>query len=325
MKNTVLYVVIPCYNEEEVLPETTKRLVEKLNNLILEEKISSYSKILYVDDGSKDKTWEMISEYHQNNNMISGLKISRNRGHQNALLAGLMTAKEHCDCAISIDADLQDDINVIDSFIENYDSGCDIVYGVRSDRETDTAFKRKTATVFYKLMKSLGSDVIYNHADCRLMSKRALQGLSEFKEVNLYLRGIVPMIGYKYSIVEYKRDKRFAGESKYPLKKMLALAFDGITSFSVKPIRLISFLGFSICIFALIALIYSFVSKLTGNAVAGWASIMFSVILLGGIQLLCIGIIGEYIGKIYMEVKARPRYIKDVFLNKTEQKDKDID
>lgn len=290
----ILYLVVPCYNEEEVLIETSRRLFGKINKMINEEKISKKSKILFVNDGSKDKTWDIIEGLYNKNSIFSGVNLSRNRGHQNALLAGLMVAKEYADMVISLDADLQDDIDVIEKFVEEYYSGSDIVYGVRSSRKTDTFFKRTTALGFYKFMDKLGVNVVYNHADYRLMSKRALEALAEFKEVNLFLRGIVPLIGYKYSIVEYERHERFAGESKYPLKKMLAFAIDGITSFSVKPIRLISVLGFSIFFISLIALIYSLVVKFLGKTEVGWTSIVISIWMLGGIQLLSLGVIGEY-------------------------------
>ena len=307
--NDTLYLVIPCYNEEEVLPITAKKLLLKINTMIENEIISKNSKILFVNDGSKDKTWSIIEELHNQNNIFSGINLSRNRGHQNALLAGLMTAKEVVDMTISLDADLQDDVDVIDKFVEQYYNGSDIVYGVRSSRQTDTFFKRTTALVFYKLMNKLGVDSVYNHADYRLMSKRALKALSQFKEVNLFLRGIVPLIGYKSSIVEYERHERFAGESKYPLKKMLAFALDGITSLSIKPIRIITTLGFSIVFFSFIALIYIFIVKFFGETVPGWTSLTLSIWLLGGIQLLSLGVIGEYIGKIYSETKQRPRFI----------------
>lgn len=310
-----LYLVIPCYNEEEVLKETSKRLLAKASDLINKGVISEKSKIVFVDDGSKDKTWQIIESLHKENELISGIKLSRNRGHQNALLAGLMTAKEHADMVISLDADLQDDIDAIDKFIEEYYKGNDVVYGVRSSREADTFFKRNTAMGFYKFMTALGVDIVNNHADYRLMSKRALEGLASYREINLFLRGIVPLIGYKSSVVTYERAERFAGESKYPLKKMLAFAFDGITSFSIKPIRLITSLGFTIFVLSLFTLAYSLIAKFTGNTVSGWTSIVSSIWLLGGIQLLALGIIGEYIGKIYTEVKDRPRYIIDKFIN----------
>ncbi|GAA0086674.1 glycosyltransferase family 2 protein [Clostridium sp. CTA-7] len=316
----ILYLVIPCYNEEEVLSETSTRLLDKINTMINNEDISKESKILFVNDGSKDKTWNIIEGLYNKNSIFSGVNLSRNKGHQNALLAGLMVAKEHADMVISLDADLQDDINVIDEFVKEYYSGSDIVYGVRSSRKTDTFFKRTTALGYYKVMNRLGVDLIYNHADYRLMSKRAIEGLSEFKEVNLFLRGIVPLIGYKYSIVEYERHERFAGESKYPLKKMLAFAWDGITSFSIKPIRIITSLGFSIFILSLIALVYSLVVKFMGKTQAGWTSLTISIWMIGGIQLLSLGVIGEYIGKIYNETKSRPRYIiKEILIDDKEE------
>jgi glycosyltransferase involved in cell wall biosynthesis len=305
----ILYIVIPCYNEEAVLPETAKRLLEKVNILINEEVISGGSKILFVNDGSRDKTWGMIQSLHNENNVFSGINLSRNRGHQNALIAGLMTAKGVADFTISLDADLQDDVEVIDKFIEQYYDGSDIVYGVRSSRQTDSFFKRTTALMFYKLMSKLDVDVIYNHADYRLMSKRALEGLSQFKEVNLFLRGIVPLIGYKYSIVEYERHERFAGESKYPLKKMITFALDGITSFSIKPIRMIAGLGFFIFFISIIALIYSLIVNFIGKTITGWTSLTISIWMLGGLQILSLGVIGEYIGKIYKETKQRPKFI----------------
>ena len=313
----ILYLVVPCYNEEEVLYETSSRLLEKLDRMIEKDIVSENSKILFVNDGSKDKTWMIIKELHKTNNIFSGLNLSRNKGHQNALLAGLMEAKKHADMVISLDADLQDDINVIDKFVEEYYKGKDIVYGVRSSREKDTFFKKQSALAFYKLMNKMGGELVYNHADYRLMSKRALEALSEYKEVNLFLRGIVPLIGYDYSIVEYERHERFAGESKYPLKKMLAFAMDGITSFSIKPIRLISILGFTIFVMSFIALIYSLVVKFLGKTEIGWTSLVISIWMIGGIQLLSLGVIGEYIGKIYSETKSRPKYIiKDKLIDK---------
>lgn len=318
----ILYLVIPCYNEEEVLQETAKRLLEKVNNMISKEMISKESKILFVNDGSKDKTWSIIEELHTKDNIFSGINLSRNRGHQNALLAGLMTAKEYADMTISLDADLQDDEEVIDKFVEQYYEGSDVVYGVRSSRKTDTVFKRSTALIFYKLMRGLGVNIVYNHADYRLMSKRALEGLSEFTEVNLFLRGMVPLVGYKYSVVEYERHERFAGESKYPLKKMISFALDGITSLSIKPIRLISGLGFAIFFVSVIALLYTFIAKFTGNTITGWTSLTISIWMLGGVQLLCLGVIGEYIGKIYNETKRRPRFIiADKLIDKDKNKE----
>ena len=310
-----IYLVIPCYNEEEVLLETAKRLKEKINILIEKGKISEKSRVTFVDDGSKDNTWSIIEHLNSSNNIFSGIKLSRNRGPQNALLAGLMTVKNYCDAAISLDADLQDDINVIDKFIDKFIEGCDVVYGVRSDRKTDTIFKRTTAQGFYKVMKVLGVDIVYNHADYRLMSKRALESLEQFKEVNLFLRGIVPLIGYKSDVVLYERNERFAGESKYPLKKMLSFAFEGITSFSVKPIRLILTVGIVMFISSLVALLYFLIIWIMGKTVQGWTTVVASIWMLGGIQLLCLGIIGEYIGKIYMESKARPKFIIDKFIN----------
>lgn len=309
MKNKRLYLVIPCYNEEVVLRETAKRLNEKFKKMILDDYISKDSKILFVDDGSKDSTWNIIEDLNRNNTIFIGLKLSRNKGHQNALLAGLMTAKEYSDMVISLDADLQDDINVIDRFVEEYYNGNEIVYGVRSKREKDTFFKRFTAESFYKLMKALGVDIIFNHADYRLMSKRTLEALSEFKEVNLFLRSIIPLIGFKSSIVVYERNERFAGSSKYPFKKMLSFAFDGITSFSVKPIRIITAIGTAIFVISTLFFIYSLIMKFLDKTIIGWTSLICSIWMIGGIQLLCLGVIGEYIGKIYGEVKARPKYI----------------
>jgi glycosyltransferase involved in cell wall biosynthesis len=303
-----VYLVIPCYNEEAVLPETVKRLTAKMKNMIAHGRADEKSRMLLVDDGSKDKTWRMISDYSDENELVSGIKLAHNRGHQNALLAGLMTAKEYCDCAISLDADLQDDIEVLDQFVDRFTDGCDVVYGVRNKRETDSFFKRTTAQGFYKFMQVLGVDLVYNHADYRLMSRRALDALSEYQEVNLFLRGIVPLIGYRSDTVYYDRHERFAGESKYPLKKMISFAVDGITSFSVKPLKLISNFGILVSVLSVVGLIYALVSYFTGSAVAGWTAIVSSIWLLGGIQLLCIGVLGGYIGKIYSEVKARPRY-----------------
>lgn len=313
-KAKILYLVIPCYNEEEVLHETAKRLTIKINTMIDEKLISKESKIVFVNDGSKDKTWQIIEELHAQNRMILGIKLSRNKGHQNALLAGLMTVKEYADMVISMDADLQDDVDAVDQFVEKYYEGCDIVYGVRSARDTDTFFKRFTAESFYKMMRVMGVDIIYNHADYRLMSKRALDELENFKEVNLFLRGIVPLIGFKTDVVTYERHERFAGESKYPLKKMLNFAFDGITSFSVKPIRMVLGLGVAIFSISILMLIYFLIVHLTGHTVAGWTTIVISVWAIGGLQLLATGIIGEYIGKVYLESKARPKFIVEQFL-----------
>lgn len=309
-----IYLVLPCYNEEAVLHETSSRLKVKMNQLISENKISKDSRVTFVDDGSKDNTWSIIEELKESDELFAGVKLSRNRGHQNALLAGLMTVKDYCDAAISLDADLQDDINVIDKFIDRFIDGCDVVYGVRSDRKTDTVFKRTTAQGFYKVMKLLGVDIVYNHADYRLMSKRALDALEEFEEVNLFLRGIVPLIGYKSDVVLYERNERFAGESKYPLKKMLSFAFEGITSFSVKPIRLVLNIGILMFSTSLLFLLYFIALWLLGKTVAGWATIVVSIWMLGGVQLLCLGVIGEYIGKIYIETKKRPKFIIDKFI-----------
>ncbi len=315
MKNT-LYIVVPCYNEEEVLPETSKQLLEKVKQLISQEKISPESRIVFVDDGSKDKTWQLIEQYHNENKYFSGVKLSRNKGHQNALLAGLMSVKDLCDMAISMDADLQDDINAIDQMVDKYNNeDCEVVYGVRSSRKKDTFFKRTTALGFYKMMTKMGVDIVYNHADYRLLSARAIKELENFKEVNLFLRGIVPLIGFKSDNVYYERGERFAGESKYPLKKMLAFSIDGITSFSIKPIRLVTTLGLIIFILSILFLIYSLIRHFTGGTILGWSSIFVSVWAIGGLQLLAIGVIGEYIGKIYMETKSRPRFIIDKFIN----------
>lgn len=310
----ILYITVPCYNESAVLCETVKRLTAKLDGMIASGLISKKSKMLFVDDGSRDNTWEIIENLHGTNPKIEGLKLSGNRGHQNALLAGLMTAKEKADMVVSLDADLQDDIEVLDEFVKKYISGCDIVYGVRTSRKKDTAFKRITAQTYYKLLHLLGVDVIYNHADYRLMSRRALEALSEYREVNLFLRGIVRLIGFKWDTVEYERAERYAGESKYPLKKMLSFSIDGITSFSVKPIRIIANLGIVISFLSVLGLIYALVSKILGYAVSGWTAIVASIWLIGGIQLLSIGVIGTYVGKIYSEVKARPKYIVDQYL-----------
>ena len=303
-----LYIVIPCYNEEEMLPITAKALLEKMQTLIDEQKIHPDSKVMFVDDGSKDKTWEIITKLHSIP-YFTGIKLSRNKGHQNALLAGMNTAVNYADIIVSMDADLQDDINAIDGFLEKRAEGCEIVYGVRSSRKKDTKFKRGTAQGYYKLLSRMGVEITYNHADYRLMSKRAVQALGEFKEVNLFLRGLVPMLGFKTDIVEYERNERQAGESKYPLKKMMGFAIEGITSLSIKPIRFITFLGFFIFFISIIMLIKVLITWAIGNAVAGWSTIVISIWAIGGLQLLSIGIIGEYIGKIYLETKARPKYI----------------
>ena len=308
-KLPILYIVVPCYNEEEVLYETTKRLKVKLKEIIKSKKVSNQSRVMYVNDGSKDKTWDIIKEINDNEELFTGISLSRNRGHQNALLGGLLTAKNYADVVISMDADLQDDIDAIEKMIDKYHEGNDIVYGARSTRKKDSFFKRFTAETFYKLMKYLGVDCIYNHADYRLTSKKVLEEFSNFKEVNLFLRGMFPLVGFKSDIVYYERNERYAGNSKYPLKKMLNFAWDGITSFSVKPLRLICVLGFIILFISVAIMIYSIIRKLTGNTVPGWTFLSISIWFIGGIQMISIGIIGEYIGKIYQERKRRPRYI----------------
>ena len=308
-KLPILYIVVPCYNEEEVLYETTKRLKVKLKEIIKSKKVSNQSRVMYVNDGSKDKTWDIIKEINNNEELFTGISLSRNRGHQNALLGGLLTAKNYADVVISMDADLQDDIDAIEKMIDKYHEGNDIVYGARSTRKKDSFFKRFTAETFYKLMKYLGVDCVYNHADYRLTSKKVLDEFSNFKEVNLFLRGMFPLVGFKSDIVYYERNERYAGNSKYPLKKMLNFAWDGITSFSVKPLRLICILGFIILFISIAIMIYSVIRKLTGNTVPGWTFLSTSIWFIGGIQMISIGIIGEYIGKIYQETKRRPRYI----------------
>ena len=310
----VLYLVIPCYNEQEVLPLTAAAVRVKMEALIDAGTITAESRVLFVDDGSKDNTWPMLASLAEESPLFAALKLAHNVGHQNALLAGLMTAKEYCDAAVSMDADLQDDIDAIDGFLQKFSEGCDVVYGVRNKRDTDTRFKRSSALAFYKFMAAMGVESVYNHADYRLMSRRALGALAEYKEVNLFLRGIVPLIGYRSDYVYYDRKERAAGESKYPLKKMLNFAVEGITSFSVKPLRIISAFGIIIACLSVFGLLYSLISKLTGNAVSGWTAIVASIWLLGGIQLLCIGVCGEYIGKIYNEVKGRPRFHTEALL-----------
>ena len=307
--NDTLYIVVPCYNEEEVLPETARRLKAKVEELKGTGKIGPDSRILFVNDGSRDRTWEIISALHRSDPVFSGVDLSRNRGHQNALLAGLMTAKDRCGMAISMDADLQDDIGAVDAMVDKFHAGCDIVYGVRSSRKKDTFFKRFTAEGFYRVMNFLGAETVFNHADYRLLSRRALEGLEQFREVNLFLRGIVPMIGYTSAVVEYERGERFAGESKYPLKKMLSFAMEGITSLSTKPIRYITGLGFLVFLVSIIMLIYSIVRWAMGETILGWASLICSVWAIGGLILLSLGVIGEYIGKIYLETKGRPRFL----------------
>ena len=315
MKNT-LYMVIPCYNEKEVLNETAVRLKEIYLKLINSNKINEKSKIVFVNDGSKDTTWEIIKNLHEKDNTFSGINLSRNKGHQNALLAGLLTVKNYSDMVISMDADLQDDINAIEEMVDKYLEGYEIVYGVRSKREKDTFFKRFTAQSYYKLLNSIGGEVIYNHADYRLMSKRTIEELANFKEVNLFLRGVIPMLGFPSTTVPYERNERLAGKSKYPLKKMLSFGIEGITSLSVKPIRIISGLGISIFVVSILMLVYIIVRHQMGDTVTGWASVAVSVWAIGGLMLLSMGIIGEYIGKIYLETKERPKFIIKEFINK---------
>ncbi len=307
--NNTLYIVVPCYNEQEVLPETSKRLKAKLEQLITAGKISEKSRVLFVNDGSKDRTWEIISALHQQSPLFCGVDLTRNRGHQNALLAGLMTAKNKADAVISMDADLQDDVEAVDQMVDKFLEGVDIVYGVRSSRKKDSFFKRTTAEGFYRVMNALGAETVFNHADYRLMSKRALEGLEQFREVNLFLRGIVPMIGYRTDVVEYERGERFAGESKYPLKKMLSFAMEGVTSLSVKPLRMITGLGFLIFLVSLVMIVYNLARWAMGATVTGWASLACSLWALGGLILLAMGVVGEYVGKIYLETKGRPRFL----------------
>lgn len=310
MAKPILYIVIPCYNEQEVLPITNVLFTDKLKSFIDAGRVSEKSRVLFVNDGSKDNTWPIIQQLSAENELIEGVSLSRNRGHQNALLGGLMTAKDLADITISIDCDGQDDINAMDGMLTEYEAGCDVVYGVRSKRTTDTWFKRTTAEGFYKIMNALGANVVFNHADYRLLSKRALDGLAEFKEVNLFLRGLVPLVGYRSSSVYYERHERIAGESHYPLKKMLGLAFDGITSLSVKPLKFITWLGIFFSIVSFIAIVVVFIQTLVFHStIAGWSSTVCAIFFMGGVQLLCIGVIGEYVGKIYNETKQRPRFI----------------
>ena len=309
MRGNILYIVVPCFNEEEVLPETARRLGDKLRALMNAGKISPQSRVLFVNDGSGDQTWAVITRLPRDNPLLCGLDLSRNRGHQNALLAGLMAARGRADMAISMDADLQDDVDAAGAMVDKYLAGADIVYGVRSSRKTDTFFKRTTAEAFYRLMDRLGAETVFNHADYRLMSRRALDGLAQFQEVNLFLRGIVPMIGYPTDTVEYERGERFAGQSKYPLKKMLSFALEGVTSLSVRPLRMITGLGFLVFLISLIMIVYNVVRWATGNTVAGWASLACSVWFIGGLILLSLGVIGEYLGKLYLESKDRPRFL----------------
>lgn len=317
MKQPVLYIVVPCYNEQEVLPITHQLFVDKLHQLMEQGRIAPDSRVVFVNDGSKDSTWELIQTLSKEQPLIEGICLSRNRGHQNALLGGLLSVKDGCDITISIDCDGQDDINAMDEMLTAYEQGCEVVYGVRSSRKTDTFFKRFTAESFYRLMNWMGAQVVFNHADYRLLSSRVLEELSHFPEVNIFLRGMVPLVGFKSTSVYYERAERMAGESHYPLKKMLALAFDGITSLSIKPIRLITGFGGLVSLFSFAMLIWVLATHLTGSTVAGWASTTSIVCFMGGIQLICLGVIGEYVGKIYMETKHRPRYIiSDTTFNK---------
>lgn len=308
-KKPVLYIVIPCYNEQEVLPITAPMFLDKVCSLIEKGKVDEKSSILFVNDGSKDNTWKIITDLSKENSHYKGVCLSRNRGHQNALLGGLMEAKEVCDITISIDCDGQDDINAMDQMVDEYLSGAEIVYGVRSSRATDTFFKRNTAQMFYKLLNAMGAEVVYNHADYRLVSSKVLKEFENFKEVNIYLRGMIPLVGFKSTSVYYERHERIAGESHYPLSKMLSLAFDGITSLSIKPIRFITAAGMFVAMISVVGIVWSVVVALTGNSVAGWASLASILCFLGGVQLVSLGVIGEYIGKIYLETKERPRFI----------------
>ena len=316
---TTLYMIIPCYNEEAVLPKTSGLFLEALRGLIEKEKISEASRILFVDDGSKDSTWELISEYASKNPQICGIRLSRNRGHQHALLAGLMEAKDVADITISMDCDGQDDVHAMEEMIDAYHEGCEIVYGVRKDRSSDSFFKKTTAHGFYRMMNAMGAETVYNHADYRLLSARVLKELEQFQETNLFLRGLIPLVGFKSTAVYYDRQPRMAGETKYPLRKMLGLAFDGITSFSIQPLRMIMGAGCLVAFLSFIGVIWAFVTELMGNTVAGWASMTCIICFVGGVQLICLGVMGEYIGKIYLEVKGRPRYIVS---DKTEPADK---
>lgn len=309
MGKPVLYIVIPCYNEQEVLPVTKPMFLNKLNHLIARGKVSEQSRILFINDGSRDSTWDLIQEFANQEEKIEGISLSRNRGHQNALLAGLMEAKDLCDITISIDCDGQDDLNAMDEMVEAYHKGADIVYGVRSKRDTDTFFKRTTAEGFYKLINKLGGEVVYNHADYRLVSAKVLEEFSNFNEVNLFLRGMFPLVGFNSTIVYYERHERLKGESHYPLKKMLALAFDGITSLSIKPIRIVTGIGIAFSIISFLLIVYALISLIHGTVVSGWTSSIIVTCLLGGIQLISLGVIGEYVGKTYLETKHRPRYI----------------
>ncbi len=318
MKAPVLYIVIPCYNEEEALPITSEKLIALTNDMMKRNLIDAKSRITLVDDGSRDRTWQVISDLCKRDKRFEGVKLAHNAGHMNALWAGMTMAAKKCDCVITIDADLQDDVNAMYGFLEKYSEGADVVSGVRSSRKKDTFFKRTTAQGFYKLMNRMGVEMVYNHADYRLLSRRALEALLSFGEVNMFLRGMVPMLGFKTAIVEYERGERVAGESKYPLKKMIAFAMEGITSLSNKPIRLVTFAGLICGLLGVVMAIYVLVSLCRGHSVAGWASIMMSIWLLGGMQLVALGLIGEYVGKIYMETKRRPKFILEEYIHADE-------
>ena len=316
MKKPVLYIVIPCYNEEEALPITARRLVELTDDMMKRSIIHENSRILLVDDGSRDKTWLVISDLHAVDKRFEGLKLAHNAGHMNALWAGMMSVKGKADAVVTIDADLQDDIHAIRGFLEKYAEGCEVVYGVRSKREKDTAFKRVTAQGFYRVMQKLGVDVVYNHADYRLLGRRALEALSQFTEENMFLRGLVPLVGFKSAEVTYERGERFAGESKYPLKKMVAFAMEGITSFSIRPVRWVALIGILFALLGVVMALYALISLMCGQVVPGWTSIMVSIWIIGGVQLIALGLIGEYVGKVYSEVKRRPKYIVEEYLEK---------
>ncbi len=315
-KKPVLYIIVPCYNEEEVLPETASRLTALTDDLVSENQIDAASRILFVDDGSRDRTWMLIEALSGQAARVEGLKLAHNAGHQNALWAGMMSVRGKADAIVTIDADLQDDIQAIRGFLEKYREGCEVVYGVRSKRETDTVFKRTTAQGFYRLMQKMGVDMVYNHADYRLLGRRALDALSEFGEENMFLRGMVPLVGFKSAEVTYERGERFAGESKYPLKKMIAFAIEGITSFSIKPVRWVALIGMVFALLGAVMAMYALISLLCGHVVPGWTSIMVSIWIIGGVQLIALGLIGEYVGKVYKEVKHRPKFIVETYIEK---------
>lgn len=315
-KAPVLYIIVPCYNEEEVLPETASRLNALMDELTREGQTDAESRILFVDDGSKDRTWQIIEELTGKEARVEGLKLAHNAGHQNALWAGMMSVRGKADAVVTIDADLQDDVQAIRGFLEKYSEGCEVVYGVRSKRETDTAFKRMTAQGFYRFMQKMGVDMVYNHADYRLLGRRALEALSGFTEQNMFLRGMVPLVGFKTAEVTYERGERFAGESKYPLKKMVAFAIEGITSFSIRPVRWVALIGILFALLGCVMAMYALISLLCGHVVAGWTSIMVSIWIIGGVQLIALGLIGEYVGKVYSEVKRRPKYIVENYIEK---------